>query len=335
MMMNIIYGKKERNQVQSNIEQALKYEMNSVGARTIGFPSGNLKREVFTLGPGRLWCAFGRAENRPNKSYWTCFGLYDPARTSLDITVEINVGYTETDRVAGIIAVEHSTRGEYLLHTGRIGGGYPGVGSTAFLAWSDWSRAHTAEVYDGEIPAKVGILLGKVGTGLAYSLERYVHEVANFKTWVREQDGDISSLQVKIEELEAYRAEFSGRTRRKSTKETEIIFKHGEILNCLNNYLKSINNNIFYFNTPIIDLYGKLDKNKIEVYEIKTSIDRYSIYTAIGQLSVHGPIGGDAKLFLVIPNGLLPDDIQNALKSMSINIIRWTEKETEFLFNFE
>lgn len=131
-MLQVVEGRSARTRLQKDLVRILKAEMHPVGTRTIGFPSGHYPLRVVTLGEGRLWAAFSRNEDSPNMRFANSFGLYDDDRPSLDITVEINVAYEQTAMVAGMIAIDGDTGRGYLMHSGRVAGGYPGVGMKVF-----------------------------------------------------------------------------------------------------------------------------------------------------------------------------------------------------------
>ncbi len=72
--------------------------------------------------------------NKGSKRFWCGFGVQNPKDIeSLDIAVEVNPRLKGTDlRVGG--AFTKDARGVvHLCHNGKIGGGKPGVGKTAFF----------------------------------------------------------------------------------------------------------------------------------------------------------------------------------------------------------
>jgi hypothetical protein len=79
------------------------------------------------------------------------------------------------------------------------------------------------------------------------------------------------------------------------------------------------------FNSPLIDLFVKMDGALSEVYEVKTGIGRQMLYTAIGQLVTHGTTGnGEVAKFLVIPaDEAIPKDFKQALAVLGIQILRF------------
>ena len=69
----------------------------------------------------------------PRRRFWNCFGLGNPANQhTLQIVVEINPPHEgEDQRVAGLFACDEANR-FYIAHTGKVGGGRPGIGANTF-----------------------------------------------------------------------------------------------------------------------------------------------------------------------------------------------------------
>ena len=64
-----------------------------------------------------------------------------------------------------------------------------------------------------------------------------------------------------------------------------------------------------------------------EIYEVKTDVSRQSLYTAIGQLLVHSGEHQTVKQFVVLPDGeVIPPDVEQALKRLKVNVVRFTVK---------
>ena len=126
-MLQIVEGRSGRTKLQRALVRTLKDELPPVGVRTIGYPSGHVPSRVFSRGEGRLWAAFSKNEDSPTMRYSNSFGLFEDDRPSLDITVEINGAYEPSAMVAGIIATDGDTGRPYLLHSGRVAGGYPAL----------------------------------------------------------------------------------------------------------------------------------------------------------------------------------------------------------------
>ena len=332
-MLQLVKNPAKRKSLHGNLVRILKSEMRPAGTWPVGFQGGNIPLAIHTMGEGRLWAAFSKVENRPAAGFFDPFGIFDGTRASLDISVEINIAFDATANVAGMVAVDDRTDRAFLLHTGRVAGGYPGVGMRAFLARSTWSRSRLAEVYDGRRLIREGVLIGDLSPGISARIEEYVNEVAAFKRWVRGNAGDISSIAQEIDEFSRYKKEFAGRCRRKEMLPGEVEVEHGGIVDALHRERCRIaGRGESVFNTPIIDLYVKRGLKWTEVYEVKTSTDRQSLYTAIGQLIVHAHSAGEPKLSLVTPDGHIAGHIAGAAEAMDIRMIRYERSGDGYVF---
>jgi hypothetical protein len=158
--------------------------------RDVGFQSGSWRVDVHWHGSVEIWGVFVR-EPRDHQSreplyrFWNSFGVADPnQQSSLSITVEINPPHEgENRRTAGVFFRDESGR-LYVGHTGRVGGGRPGISRQAFrkfaqdLPWQEIAtpRGRLREVVVFGPFSDSALLLDK--------LAGYVHRVAQFKASV-------------------------------------------------------------------------------------------------------------------------------------------------------
>jgi len=321
-MLRLVHEKGRKLEAIKILKRNLRNSMADQGIRNIGFPSGNVDRRIYSSGRGCLWGSFGDLADDENiPRYWNAFGIYDPDRQSQMIVVEINIALdNNTARVGGFFAEDNDTGEVFLMHTGKVGGGQPGVGKTGFLISS---KAHLTEVLkeDG-LGVRTGILIGKIDApDISGRIWKFVQDVDQFKQRVRA--GDLRARQFKHqkEEFDRYKKEFSGKKRGAHGGVFEYETFHGDVVQklykervsrCTSD--ESVHNNI------LIDLYVKKGGVLSEVYEVKTYIDRQVLYTAIGQLATHSAQSpGDVQKTLVLPEKTkIPNDIACSLKRLKI-----------------
>jgi hypothetical protein len=109
------------------------------GVRNIGYQSGSDDAIVVWHETEGIWGTFNPKplnEDSPTR-YWNAFGREDPQlHSSLSITCEINPPHEGINRrVAGAFGRDERDR-LYVLHSGKIGGGRPGIGMSLF--WDNW-----------------------------------------------------------------------------------------------------------------------------------------------------------------------------------------------------
>jgi hypothetical protein len=309
---------------QKELERSVKARLKSKGVRNIGFQSGNSDETIFSNGSGSLWCAFGSAEDAKIPRRWNAFGVFDDKRHAQIITVEVNIPTTtNSGTVAGFFARDPSTGIVYLMHDGGIGGGKPGVGQSAFLAWSDHELIDVGRA-NGDV--REGILVGRVdSTDIAARIWRYVQSVRDFKDAIASGALDTDALRRRVAEWDAYRKEARGRRRGTRRAEIDYISYHGDVVDLLREECearKSASEQVL--NSPLIDLYVRSGGTMTELFEVKTSISRQSLYTAIGQLVTHSADGGaSVSKTLVIPEGDLPDDLVRSIAALNIDVRRF------------
>jgi len=309
------------------LKRKLSGSLINQGVKNIGFPSGNVDRTIYSAGKGRLWGSFGGlADDKSTPRYWNAFGAYDPDRRSQTIVVEINIALNSNSaRVGGFFAEDVETGEVFLMHTGKVGGGQPGVGKTGFLISS---KAHLTEVLEEDgSGVRTGILISKIdAVDVSGRIWKFVQDVDQFKQRVRAGELGTPQFKHQEEEFDKYKKEFSGKKRGAHGGVFEYETFHGDVVQklyeervsrCKPN--ESVHNNI------LIDLYVKRDGALSEVYEVKTYVDRQVLYTAIGQLATHSvEKRGSAQRILVLPQkAKIPNDIAHSLSELGIRLRRY------------
>ena len=213
----------------------------------------------------------------------------------------------------------------YLMHSGNVGGGRPGVGGRAFRAWYGKRRV---PVFVGDKCARFGFVVIPIrAADPTRSARRYIDSIEEFKNAV--SDGEIDpedpDFQRTMQEFDDFYKEPRGRRRGYRTGGIDYLSRHGEVVDALHAWREAqpltrrqrIVKNVF------IDM-GVADRrnNLVELYEVKTSSERSDVYTAIGQLLVHG--SEDCEKFLLLPKGRqLPKDLADSLERNQIEMLRF------------
>ncbi|BCB21936.1 hypothetical protein [Bosea sp. ANAM02] len=311
--------KRAQAQMERTITSALGYK----GVLNVGFPAGNFDRTVYSGGVEDLWAAFSPPEQEEStKRYWNGFGVFREA-PALTITVEINIPLeVNTARVAGFFAQEPISGAIYLMHSGKIGGGQPGVGKSAFLAWSKSELVATA---DGEGNVRSGIIIGRIDDpDLAGRIWRFVQLVAAFKVAARSGELETDEFLAKVEAYDRYRKEFSGRKRgARAGGAIDYLSYHGDVVQALyDERFASKSKAEEISNTGLIDLCVRDRGRLTELYEVKTSTERQALYTAIGQLLTHG-VGGPKRIIVLPAGEEIAPDFQEAFEEHDIAVRRF------------
>lgn len=322
-MLILLDAAKDKKKAQVQLVQTIKSQWTKREKRIVTWRPNSQTLDVFHN--GRFWFApVVILDHQKHSKHWNAFGEYKKSG-HLGITAEVNIGIEDnSQRLGGFFATDSETGSVYLLHSGKIGGGAPGVGKEEFLLWSG---NHSIEVESASGKIRAGFVVAAVDSpDTGNAIARFLMQVAEFKKTVRE--GLLKSAEFKQARLDAdkYKKEFSGRKRGKRREEFDYVTRHGEIVHELQTVraARKLSNELV-INSRLIDLYVRRGSALTEVYEVKPHADRQSMYSAIGQVMVH--CGGDPKVkkFVVLPKGAaLPEDIRDALKAFDIQVISFT-----------
>lgn len=325
-MLALIAETERKKAAQGELERNLKGVLEHRGTYNIGFPGGNIDLPIFSAGERELWVAFGGPlEDAAVRRYWNGFGVYQPDRPRQSITVEINIPIDSNGgQVAGFFAEDGETGDVFLMHSGRVGGGRPGIGKSAFLVWS---KAKLIEVFDESGGVRTGIAVGKLrDPDLMGRIWTFVRSVHNFKDQAATGALETPEFRQRVEEFDRYSKEFSGKKRCTRGGAFEYVTYHGDIVQKLyDERTARMSAGEKVFNSNLIDLFVKKDGVLSEVYEVKTGVGRQMLYTAIGQVVTHATIGqGEVAKFLVIPaDESIPKDLEQAIAILGINVRRF------------
>jgi hypothetical protein len=253
------------------------------------------------------------------------FGSWaDNGKLSLDITVEINIPFKTSARVAGCFVMNQSTGVRYLAHSGAVGGGKKGVGQTRFLAWSNLRRVE-AVASNGK---RRGVILVMPVDGPAMSavesLRSFVEHVASFKRAVDEGGLDQLDIRDRVDSLKAYYHEASGARRGRRSSVIDYISRHGDVVMKLEEWSQARARPGTESKKDVkIDLALERNGAMTDVFEVKTLRERGEVYKAIGQLMTHAR-GSACRKHMVLPHGKkLPKDLDEALKICRISLINY------------
>ena len=254
------------------------------------------------------------------------FGLGAHAQGNLNITVEVNVALQgSSSRAAGFFARDDSTGALYLMHSGNVGGGRPGIGGSAFRTW--YGKRRESVFADGKCVRFGFVVVPIQAADPTRPARRYVDSIEEFKKAVSEggidpQDPDFRR---KMQEYDDFYEESRGRRRGSRPGEIDYFSRHGEVVDALHAWRQArpLNRRHRIVKNVFIDLgVANSRDDLVELYEVKTSSDRQDLYTAIGQLAVHGSNG--CKTFLALPRGRqLPQDLADALQRHQIELLRF------------
>lgn len=267
----------------------------------------------------KWFCSVPPGGSQAVKRYWNSFGEYSP-RGTLNITLEINIPtVSNSRRVSGFFAKDLVAGTTYLMHDGSVGGGRPGIGRDAFLAWSS---EQIVPVVDSNGSTRDGLIVAPLVAGrVAQMVGRFVDRVAAFKAAVR--DGQLATVAGEVDtSYGGYKPEFSGRKRGERARLFEYISRHGDIVDALAR-MQTLSHGEQLLKNCFIDL-GIGTRSRLRMlYEVKTSADRQSLYAGLGQLMVHGRHAGTLRHLVVPQEGRIPDDVVQALQKYGIKLLRF------------
>ncbi len=149
--------------------------------RAIGYQGGGGTYTVYWHPRCRFWAA---VEPYHKGRHWCVYGTADPtAQVSLPIVCEINPLVDRVNRRCAGVFLRDGAGETYLAHTGKIGGGRPGIGKDAFTRfmrdatwrWVDWP--------DGK--ATQAIVVGRIDADdFLTQIVAFVGQVERFKEQV-------------------------------------------------------------------------------------------------------------------------------------------------------
>lgn len=317
-MLQVVESADEKRKAQKRLETALK-KLPRLGRQRVVFRPNFVDIDLYGHGDGRLY--FGAREIDEGRKYWNSFGIFDRTRSGQRITVEINIRLDD-GRTEGFFAKDEAGH-LYLMHSGRPGGGKPGVSGKNFLAWL---KPELLPVFKSTGPTRAGIVISRLDApNLSDRIEHFVRQVRSFKDAVDAGDLDDPAFKKRASEWDEYRREFSGRKTGTINVDLDYVSFHGDVVDALKVWVEGrLDKGARATNSPLIDLLVHRNGRLTDIYEVKTNCARQVLYTAIGQLVVHS--AGEAKVrrHLVLPKDAeVPRDVALALGVGSINVQRF------------
>ena len=150
----------------------------------VGWQGGDIRTDVYWDERNRIWGVFRSKPPGERARFWNCFGVFEPRPgAALDITVEVNPPHDGENRRVGGVFLRDEARRFYVGHSGRIGGGRPGIGLKAFRKRNGhlpWQTINTAKG-----PRELMVFGPFVKEGFPAMLGSFVWAVDRFKVAVQ------------------------------------------------------------------------------------------------------------------------------------------------------
>jgi len=142
-----------------------------------GWQGGSDEVEVFWHPGHQLWAGVKRQKDR----YWFSFGMNEPRPgSSPDIVAELNVPFEGINRLVAGVFARNDTGQVFAMHSGKVGGGRPGIGKAAFLKFYHAARLETLDWPDRQQTRHIAI--GRIGDdNLLGQVAEFVQVVKEFK----------------------------------------------------------------------------------------------------------------------------------------------------------
>jgi len=293
----------------------------------IGYHSGYVAHTVYWHnGLGFWWLLDPKvAKNR----YWCCYGIENPEHLNmLSITVETNSPFEGVNRRIGGVIVRDDKGRVYIAHSGKVGGGRPGIGKEAFWEFcSGGEQVETVRWPDGR-ESQVIVIAPVDSQHLAMHVARFVHEVARFKAAIASG----KPLEPPRPRPPTFKPEFEGPRRGYTLSgEIEAQCEHGTVVNRLHEALKMDGYNAV---NDRRDLYI-LDGNEVtHLFEVKTDLSTTSFYQGVGQLMLHGATLDPAPRRILVVPGRLNGATEQALERLGIVVLvfKWDDGDERVVF---
>lgn len=323
MELKPLVKKREIERTLTDLTQILRADTNRYKVH-VGWRGGGKDCIVFWNSSYEFWSVINPVM-RPSR-HVLFFGPDDPHDyKNLRISCEVNPPRSGSDRRCAGIFVKDSRDVVFLAHTGKIGGGYPGVGKRTFLRSSYAGTLEPVQWPDGVITQV--LVLGPVNSRLPELLGHFIHSVQKFKNKVRSgkfRETKTSAL--------SYKPEFYGQRRSYEVGTVESRCTHGLIVEALVHELE--HRKLKYHNNRFEDLVLAHDATgtRSVLFEIKTDTSTSSIYSGVGQLMLHTANGSPrTKKVLVVPDKPAPQTAV-ALRSIGIYVVIYSRRKADYAF---
>lgn len=326
-MLQLVETAKEKHKLQRELVRQMHDKLRTSDVRRLGF-RGAGSEEHTVRHNGRIWFHSFLLEDAGERRYWNAFGIYKPGSDTLNVVVEINVPVDDNKQlVAGFFGVEVGSGDSYLLHSGKIGGGRPGIGKEAFLAGSDLELV-AVQYSAGE--KRSGIAVGLLGDKmLPASIENFVTQVEKFKAAAACVPSQAPRT-TRIQSASVLRNPFDeGYGKREVPERAARSYYswHGFVVTELKRALSEgcTKRGESLAKSQLVDLAIVRKRKLQDLFEVKTSVDRQSIYTAVGQLFIHSAGLVNVRRHLVIPQApAFPQRLVSELRALGISVVAYT-----------
>lgn len=185
-MLYLIENEEEKEKLQSTLYNTLTSSLNDLGIKQLGNRGGHDNLRVFSN--GKFWYAHQIAPTpndeksdrakRAIKRHWNGFGLPDSESPTVEINIPIE---SNSAKIAGFFAHKDGCGPKYLMHSGRLGGGKPGIGKAEFIKHSRYDLVEIATPNG----TREGIVVSEVGTkDFVTDIQEFVLRAAAFRKYM-------------------------------------------------------------------------------------------------------------------------------------------------------
>lgn len=272
---------------------------------------------------------FSNSRDKKSPKQFNLFGVDPDFKGDNAILVQINYQKEFKDFKDAAVWATDNKGNVYLLHSGKMGGGVPGM----TIETIDSLFGGKKLVVSHEQGNKEYFVVCKLNSPNAFvQLTHFLFEILKIKALIKEQQNKLdtandekqkSNRKLSFKVPQSYTPEFWGKRKAYFRKgKTESTSDHGAIVDALKFKLESeLGHQNKCVNNKFIDLGIIKNGKPLVIFEIKTSVNPQAIYTAIGQLMLHSASTRVNPLkYIVLPNEV-DDDIVKDLKKLSIQTI--------------
>lgn len=324
--LQVITDADEITAAQEQFTTLMRKGADALGLRSIGHRGGHVDAAVFHRRDLDLWMGFAREPNR----FWNAFGFDRPGDTGIgSIVTEINPPLEGINRqTAGAFAAD--AEGQlYLVHNGKIGGGRPGIGKSAFLSYYRRNAGPLEQVVVGDAIDEMIVIASLADARLPAHVATFVRVVQDFKASITADPSPPSPALPKAG-TPAFSPEFAGRKEYATRGRIVADCIHGTIANTLARTLKERGYDTVNDQRRDVMILG-VDGGPRVLFEVKPSSDSYSVYTAIGQLFFHTALHPEIRRVAVLPHDS-GGEVRTRLKALGIGFIgfEWQGQRLRF-----
>ena len=332
----VIEDEKEIEQAQLAFAKNMKKKAAKDGDIKVGFPGGNAPMHAYWFKGDKFWWAYEPSPSAKIPRWWNAFGIrkYYPSGESHTgeprwghthtIISEINIPLSgNTWQTAGIF-VKDPDNEIYIAHTGKIGGGRPGIGKTAFVDnFPGTKKWHKVSGSRGE---KDVVIISDINDpNLIDNIGFFVKAVHKIKDSAPSGKIQKKPKLPRQKNTDKFSPEHMGSRRSYSVKDRiKADNYHGVVVNHIKEICEKQGYSVANNKQMDLVIHGKSKKSLMEV---KTDLDGYSRYEAIGQLfyySLKFNLPKNTKLVAVFPKPKIPE-FKKVLAKLGIEYVTYTK----------